>query len=87
VLLVVAGIAMTMSNTSANTMLQLMADPSSLGQTVSLYLLALSSGNSIGSVLTGVAVSAFGVRPALLVNGLAAIVAQAAIARFDRQSA
>jgi hypothetical protein len=54
---------------------------------VSLYLLALSSGNSIGSVLTGVAVSAFGVRPALLVNGLAAIVAQAAIARFDRQSA
>lgn len=87
VLLVVAGIAMTISNTSANTVLQLMADPSSLGQTVSLYLLALSSGNSIGSVLTGVAVSAFGVRPALLVNGLAAIVAQAAIARFDRQSA
>ena len=87
VLLVVAGIAMTMSNTSANTVLQLMADPSSLGQTVSLYLLALSSGNSIGSVLTGAAVSAFGVRPALLVNGLAAVVAQAAIARFDRRSA
>jgi predicted MFS family arabinose efflux permease len=87
VLLVVAGIAMTMSNTSANTVLQLMADPSSLGQTVSLYLLALSSGNSIGSVLTGAAVSVFGVRPALLVNGLAAIVAQAAIARFDRPAA
>ena len=86
ILLVMAGIAMTMSNTSANTVLQLTADPSDLGQTVSLYLLALSSGNSIGSVLTGAAVSALGVRRALLANGLAAIVAQAVIVRIDRRS-
>jgi predicted MFS family arabinose efflux permease len=79
VLFVLAGAAMTICNTSANTVLQVMADPSMLGETVGLYLLVLSTGLSIGAVFTGATVSAFGIRRALIVNGLAAIAAQAAI--------
>jgi predicted MFS family arabinose efflux permease len=81
-LLVLAGASMTISNTSANALLQATSRPHMLGQTVSLYMLAMSSGMSIGAVVTGVTVSVLGVQHALLMNGLAAIVGQAAIARM-----
>jgi predicted MFS family arabinose efflux permease len=81
-LLVLAGAAMTVSNTAANSLVQTTARPHLLGQTVSLYMLALRGGISIGALLTGALVSALGVKQALLLDGLAAVVVQAALARM-----
>jgi predicted MFS family arabinose efflux permease len=80
-LLVVAGLAMTISNTSANALLQATAPPALRGQTVSLYMLAMRGGLSVGSLLTGLSVHLLGVRQGLLVNGLLAVTAQLAVGR------
>jgi predicted MFS family arabinose efflux permease len=81
-LLAAAGASMTISNTSANTLLQATAGVRHLGRTVSLYSLAVRGGSSIGALLTGVGISALGVQRALLLNGIAALVAQAFVARM-----
>jgi predicted MFS family arabinose efflux permease len=81
VLLAAAGISMTVSNTSANTLLQATASPALRGQTVSLYMLAMRGGLSIGSLLTGLSVTALGVRHALLLNGALAVASQIAVGR------
>ena len=78
-LLALAGLSMTISNTSANSLLQATALPRLRGQTASLYMLAMRGGVSIGSLLTGLSVSALGVRQALLVNGAVAVAAQLVI--------
>jgi predicted MFS family arabinose efflux permease len=78
-LLVLAGASMTISNTAANTVLQATANPRLLGQTVSLYMLAMRGGISVGALLTGVSVDLLGIRRALLVNGILATVIQAAL--------
>jgi predicted MFS family arabinose efflux permease len=75
-ILVLAGIAMTIANTSANSLLQGTAPAHLRGQTVSLYMLALRGGVSVGSLLTGVAVHLLGVREALLLDGVLALAAQ-----------
>lgn len=81
VLLALAGVSMTASNTSANSLLQ-SASPSDLrGETVSLYMLAMRGGLSVGSLLTGLSVSAFGVREGLLINGILAVAAQMLVSR------
>ena len=80
-LLALAGLATTLSNTSANSLLQAAALPRLRGESVSLYLLALRGGVSVGSLLTGLTVSLLGARDALLINGLIAIVAQIAVGR------
>jgi predicted MFS family arabinose efflux permease len=77
--LALAGVAMTVSNTSANTLLQATSLPGLRGQTVSLYMLAMRGGVSVGSLLTGLSVSLLGVRDALLINGLLAVAAQFAV--------
>ncbi len=79
VLQVVAGAAMTLSNTSANASLQSAASATLLGQTVSLYMLALRGGMSVGSLVTGAVVDLIGVRSALLLDGVAAIALQVAL--------
>jgi predicted MFS family arabinose efflux permease len=79
-LLALAGASMTVSNTAANSLLQATASPRLLGQTVSLYMLAMRGGISIGALLTGAAVSWLGVKHALLFNGLLAVGVQAALA-------
>jgi predicted MFS family arabinose efflux permease len=81
ILLALAGAAMTVSNTAANTLLQGTADPRLLGQTVSLYMLALRGGIAIGALITGAAVDMLGVQHALLLNGALALVAQLVLAR------
>lgn len=81
-LLALAGVSMTVSNTAANSVLQATTEPRLLGQTVSLYMLAMRGGISIGALLTGAAVSAFGVQRALLTSGLVAVVVQLAVARM-----
>ena len=82
VLMVIAGAAMTMSNTSANSVLQTYARADQLGQTVSLFMLATRGGQPLGALLTGLSIEALGVRPALLLNGVLALAVQAAVARF-----
>jgi predicted MFS family arabinose efflux permease len=80
-LLVLAGAAMTVSNTAANSLLQVAASPRLLGRTVSLYMLAVRGGISLGALLTGVTVSLLGVQHALLVNGVLAVLIQLVVGR------
>ena len=79
-LLVLAGASMTVSNTAVNSLLQATASTHQLGQTVSLYMLAMRGGISLGALLTGAAVGLLGVRHALLLDGVVAIVIQAVLA-------
>jgi predicted MFS family arabinose efflux permease len=70
---------MNVSNTSANSFLQASADPRLRGQTVSLYMLAMRGGLSLGSLLTGAAISFLGIRYALLANGTIAVAVHALV--------
>ncbi len=81
-LLMLAGLSMSVCNTSANSLLQASATPQLRGVTVSVFMLAVRGGTSLGGLLSGVTVSLLGVRPALLLNG---VIAVAAIAFFSRQ--
>ena len=81
VILGLAGFSMSISNTSANSLLQSTASPSLRGQTISLYMLAMGSGISFGNLLTGVSVSALGVSHALLINGSLAAAVHAFVGR------
>jgi predicted MFS family arabinose efflux permease len=81
VLLVLAGISMNVGNTSANSVLQSAAAASVRGRTVSLFMLAMRGGLAVGSLLTGVSVTVFGVRHALLANGVLALAAHLMIRR------
>jgi len=76
ILLLAAGAVMTVSNTAANSLIQATADRHLLGQTVSLYMLAIRGGSALGALLTGAAAVHIGVRHALLLNGLLAVTAQ-----------
>jgi predicted MFS family arabinose efflux permease len=80
-ILVLAGAAMTISNTSANALLQSAAAERIRGQSVSLYMLVMRGGLSIGSLLTGISVHLVGIRHALLINGIVAVVAHGFIGR------
>lgn len=80
-LLVLAGVAMSISNTSANTVAQAISPATLRGQTVSLYMLAVRGGTSLRGLLTGASISVLGVRHALLIDGALAIAAQLAIGR------
>lgn len=80
-LLVLAGASMTVSNIAANVLLQSMSSQRLLGQTVSLYMLAMRGGLSVGALVMGASVSLLGVQRALLINGALAVVLQGAVAR------
>lgn len=80
-LLVLAGVAMTASNASANALLQSTAPPTLRGQTVSLFMLCMRGGMALGGLGTGAMVHLLGVRQALLVNGILAIAAQVVVGR------
>ena len=84
-LMAVAGAAMTMSNTAANTLLQSSSDPALLGRTVSLYMLAVRGALPLGALLTGLAIERFGARQTLALDGALAIAAQVTIARAWRR--
>ena len=86
-LLALAGGAMTMSNASANTLLQRTAGPRLRGQAASLFMLAIRGGRSIGDMTTGLSVSALGIRWALLLNGVLAVLIQLSLARAWAASA
>jgi MFS family permease len=80
-LMVLAGAAMTVSNTAANTLLQSTAPPRLLGQAASLFMLAMRGGLALGSLLTGLAIDLIGARHALVINGILAVLAQLWIGR------
>jgi predicted MFS family arabinose efflux permease len=81
VILVLAGVSMSVSNTAANTVLQASASAHLRGQAVSLYMLAMRGGIALGSLVTGMTVTLLGVRAALLANGILTLVALAIIGR------
>lgn len=68
------GALLTISNTTANTLLQATATPAIRGQTVGLYMLAIRGGMALGSLATGVATATLGVRTALGIDGGLAVV-------------
>jgi MFS family permease len=80
-LFVLAGAAMTVCNSSANTLLLAKAPPELRGQSVSLFMIAVRGGSSAGSLVTGASVALLGVRHALLIDGALAIAAQLLIRR------
>lgn len=80
-LLVLAGIGMSVTNTSTNTLVQSAAAENLRGQAVSLFMLASRGGMALGALVTGLSVTVFGVRHALLINGALAVVAQVQIGR------
>lgn len=80
-LFVAGGLAMTVANASANAWLQSQAPAAIRGQTVSLFMLAMRGGTALGGLLTGLTVSAWGVREALALNGLLALLALAGVRR------
>jgi predicted MFS family arabinose efflux permease len=79
VLLFFIGGAMVASNTAANTILQSSIDGRIRGRVSSLYTLALRGGAPLGNLATGVVVSHWGVRTALLSNGLLAVACHAVL--------
>lgn len=87
ILLIFGGVAMSVSNISANTILQVNTPSLFRGQAVSLYMLAMRGGLSIGSLLTGLSVSLIGAEKALLINGALALIIQLIVGREWMRSA
>jgi predicted MFS family arabinose efflux permease len=81
VLLIFAGLLMAVSNTSANSLLQATIAAPLRGRTISLFMLAVRGGISIGSLITGISINLLGVRYALLINGLLALATHIMIGR------
>jgi MFS family permease len=86
-LLVVAGVTMSVTNTSANTFVQSAAAANLRGQAVSLFMLASRGGTALGALATGLSVEFLGIRNALFINGALAVVAQVQIGRMWRRRA
>jgi MFS family permease len=84
-LLVVAGVSMSVTNTSANTFVQSAAAVNLRGQAVSLFMLASRGGTALGALATGLSVEIFGIRNALFINGALAVVTQVQIGRMWRR--
>jgi len=80
-LFVLAGLSMTASNASANAYVQAAAPVRIRGQAVSLFMLATRGGSALGSLVAGISVSLMGVREALLVNGVLAVLAHMIVGR------
>ncbi len=88
VLLVMAGVSMSVTNTSANTFVQSAAAANLRGQAVSLFMLASRGGTALGALATGLSIGIFGIRDALFINGALAVLAQVQIGRvWFRQAA
>jgi MFS family permease len=87
VVLAFAGLSMNVTNTSTNTLVQTTAMPQLRGQAVSLYMLAMRGGLALGALVMGFSVQFWGIRHALMVNGLLAVAVQLVIAHGWRAPA
>ena len=81
VLLAAAGAAMNVTSTAANTVLQSSSPAELLGRAVSLHMMAVRGGISVGTLLTGVMISYIDIRTGLVINGSLAVVMHFAIWR------
>jgi MFS family permease len=73
------GMGMVASNTAANSLLQSSIESRFRGRISSLYTLGMRGGMPLGNLITGGVVSHFGVRRALLANGILALAFQASL--------
>jgi MFS family permease len=85
ILMTLGGIAMSFSNTQANSYLQLESG-GRRGQAASLFMLAMRGGLSIGALITGTVASNFNIHWALIVNGSLALVLHFFVGRFWRNA-
>ncbi len=72
-LLILAGISTSICNISANTLIQAQISSQLRGQAVSLFMLALRGGLAIGSLVTGISISFWGIDHAFMLNGAIAL--------------
>ena len=73
-ILFLAGAALTMTNTSVNSILQGTARDQIRGQAASLFMLSMRGGMSLGSLMMGFSVHFFGISKALACNGVIALI-------------
>lgn len=85
VLMAVAGVAMSFSNTQANSYLQLESG-ARRGQAASLFMLAMRGGLSLGALVTGSVATALSIRWALALNGGLAVLLHLFIGGFWRRA-
>jgi len=76
ILMALAGLAMSITNISVNTLIQTQSSPQLRGQAVSLFMLAMRGGISLGSLLTGILIGLLDVHQALLIDGILAVMIQ-----------
>ena len=74
--LFITGALLTMSNTASNSLLQKLSDNQTRGRIVSLFQMALHTGISFGSLITGAGSAKFGIKSILILNGFLAIIFQ-----------
>lgn len=84
--LLIAGAALIVTNITSNSNLQKSAGDQIRGRVVSLFQMALHSGISLGSLLTGSASSKFGIIPVLIFNGILAALFQLTILNFAHRN-
>ena len=75
---------MSVTNTSTNTVVQTAASSQLRGEAVGLYMLSVRGSGALGSLVTGFSAHLLGIREALLINGVLAVLAQALISRHWR---
>ena len=85
VLMTFGGVAMSFSNTQANSYLQLEAGERR-GQAASLFMLSMRGGLSIGALITGTVASNFNIHTALIANGAIALVLHFFVGRSWRNA-
>ena len=77
--LVGSGFLMTVSNTAANTFLQMSSDDANRGQMMSIYMLAMRGGLSVGNLLCGAIAGVMGIGTTFMLIGTLAVASQAFI--------
>lgn len=84
-LMTLGGVAMSFTNTQANSYLQLESGERR-GQAASLFMLSMRGGLSLGALLTGTVASNFDIHTALITNGTLALVLHFFVGRFWRNA-
>lgn len=83
IVMVGTGVAMSFSNTQANSVLQLESG-ARRGQAASLFMLSMRGGLSIGALVTGAVATGLGIRWALAINGGLAVLLHFVVGRSWR---
>jgi len=73
-LMFIGGVLLTVTNTAANSNVQLKATAHTRGKYSSLYQLSFRGGIALGGLLTGGMANHFGITRTLMINGVAAVV-------------